>query len=88
MGWTGGGREGQERCGTYSNCSSMNACVPCTLDVDADVGDFWEAWSERRKMIPTSLVLPVRDERRSMRASVVGRLISCREVGERRRKWM
>lgn len=80
---------------TYCNCSSMNACVPSALGVAVavDIGGrvdlvgFCESGSERRKMIPTSLVVPVRVERRSMRASVWARLDSCSEVGVKRRKY-
>jgi len=74
----------------------MNACVPSALGVgggvgvgtggDVDLGSFCESGSETRKMIPTSLVVPVRVERRSMRASVWGRLDSCSEVWFKRRR--
>lgn len=71
----------------------MKACVPAAvLDVeigveaDVDVPGAVVPGLDRRKMMPMSLVLPVRVERRSMRASVSERLVSFSEVGVRRRK--
>lgn len=72
----------------------MNACVPSALEVQlgaavpvAGPGFWWEVEEEeRRKMMATSWVLPVRVERRSMRARVWARVGSGREVGVRRRR--
>lgn len=94
------GVEWGRRGATYSSWSSMSACVPSALDVHlgaavavavAVAGVWWESEeeaeeAERRKTMATSLVLPVRVERRSMRARVWARVGSCREVGVRRRR--